>query len=127
MTNAGRVRAYDALRAALAPVLRARPLAPLIDQLRQAGVPCGAVRDIGQALADPQLLAREMVEVLPHAAIGPVKVLGIPTKLSDTPGAVRTAPPMLGEHTARVLREDLGVPEDTIRALAASGVIRIST
>ena len=123
-TNEGRVRAYDALRASLAPVLATLELSPLIDQLRQAGVPCGAVRDIGQALADPQLLARQMVEVLPHAAIGTVKVLGIPTKLSDTPGAVRTAPPMLGEHTARVLMGDLGLGEEQIRELAKKGVIR---
>ena len=123
-TNEGRVRAYDALRASRAPVLATRELSPLIDQLRQAGVPCGAVRDIGQALADPQLLARQMVEVLPHAAIGTVKVLGIPTKLSDTPGAVRTAPPMLGEHTARVLMGDLGLGEEQIRELAKKGVIR---
>ena len=123
-TNAGRVRAYDDLRASLAPVLATRPLAPLIDRLRQAGVPCGAVRDVGQALADPQLLARRMIEVLPHAAIGTVNVLGIPTKLSATPGAVRTAPPMLGEHTARVLREDLGLSEDQVQALTAKGLIR---
>lgn len=123
-TNAGRVRAYDELRASLAPVLAARQLAPLIDRLRQAGVPCGAVRDVGQALADPQLLARQMVEVLPHAAIGTVKVLGVPTKLSETPGAVRTAPPMLGEHTARVLREDLGLSKEQVQALTAKGVIR---
>jgi formyl-CoA transferase/CoA:oxalate CoA-transferase len=123
-TNEGRVRAYDALRAQLAPVLAARRLQPLIDELRRAGVPCGAVRDVGQALADPQLLAREMVGVLPHAAAGQVNVLGMPTKLSDTPGSIRTAPPMLGEHTAQVLRDDLGLSGDQIRELAARGVIR---
>jgi formyl-CoA transferase/CoA:oxalate CoA-transferase len=126
-TNAGRVRTYDELRASLAPVLAALQLAPLIDRLRKAGVPCGAVRDIGQALADPQLLARQMVEVLPHAAIGTVNVLGIPTKLSDTPGAVRTPPPMLGEHTARVLHGDLGLSEEQIRELVEKGVARVST
>jgi formyl-CoA transferase/CoA:oxalate CoA-transferase len=123
-TNAGRVRNYDALRARLAPLLAKRQLAPIIDELRQAGVPCGAVRDVGQALADPQLLAREMVAVLPHAALGSVKVLGIPTKLSETPGDVRTAPPMLGEHTARVLRDDLGLSEERIRELAMKGIVR---
>ena len=124
-TNAGRVQAYDELRTSLAAVFATLRLSPVIDRLRQAGVPCGAVRDIGEALADPQLLARQMVEVLPHAAIGTVKVLGIPTKLSETPGAIRTAPPMLGEHTARVLREDLGLSDDRIRVLDANGVIRL--
>jgi formyl-CoA transferase/CoA:oxalate CoA-transferase len=123
-TNAGRVREYDELRSSLAAVLGNLRLSPIIDRLRQAGVPCGAVRDIGEALADPQLLARQMVQVLPHAAIGTVKVLGIPTKLSETPGAVRTAPPMLGEHTARVLRDDLGMSDERIRELAAKSVTR---
>ena len=122
-TNEGRVLAYDELRASLAPVLAGRALGPLIDQLRAAGVPCGAVRDIGQALADPQLLARDMVQVLPHAALGAVKVLGIPTKLSDTPGTVRSAPPMLGEHTARVLERDLGLSDEQIQELAAKGIL----
>jgi crotonobetainyl-CoA:carnitine CoA-transferase CaiB-like acyl-CoA transferase len=62
--------------------------------------------------------------VLPHAAAGQVNVLGMPTKLSDTPGSIRTAPPMLGEHTAQVLRDDLGLSGDQIRELAARGVIR---
>jgi formyl-CoA transferase/CoA:oxalate CoA-transferase len=126
-TNAGRVRAYDELRDSLAPVLATLELSPLIDQLRQAGVPCGAVRDIAQALADPQLLAREMVQALPHPVIGTVKVLGLPTKLSETPGAVRTAAPMLGEHTARVLQEDLGLSEEEIRDLGRKGVVRVRT
>ena len=126
-TNEGRVRAYDELRASLAPVLATLELSPLIERLRQAGVPCGAVRDIGEALADPQLLARQMIEVLPHAAIGTVKVLGIPTKLSATPGAVRTAPPMLGEHTAAVLKADLGLSERQVDTLAAKRVVRVRT
>ncbi len=126
-TNEGRVRAYADLRAALAPVFARRPLAPLIALLREAGVPCGAVRNLGQALADPQILAREMVEVLPHASIGQVKMLGIATKLSETPGSVRTPPPMLGEHTERVLSEDLGLDAAAIRALAAKGVVKTRT
>jgi formyl-CoA transferase/CoA:oxalate CoA-transferase len=126
-TNAGRVRGYDELREALASIFTRRALAPLIAGLREAGVPCGAVRDLGQALADPQILAREMVEVLPHAAIGQVKMLGIATKLSETPGSVRTAPPMLGEHTERVLSQDLGLDVGAIGALAAKGVVKIRT
>ncbi len=123
-TNEGRVRAYNPLRAALASVFARRPLAPLVVELRDAGVPCGAVRSIGEALADPQILARAMVEVLPHSTIGDLKVLGIPTKLSDTPGQVRTPPPTLGEHTQAVLSKDLGMDDVTIRALAAKGIIR---
>jgi crotonobetainyl-CoA:carnitine CoA-transferase CaiB-like acyl-CoA transferase len=122
-TNDGRVRHSDALRPALDAVFASRSLVPLIAQLRDAGVPCGAVRDIAEALADPQILAREMVHVIPHATIGSVKMLGIPVKLSATPGSVRTPPPRLGEHTARVLREDLGMDGERIGSLVQKGIV----
>jgi CoA:oxalate CoA-transferase len=54
---------------------------------------------------DPQLAAREMIAELEHAAAGPLKLLGIPVKLSDTPGAVRRPAPLLGQHTEEILRE----------------------
>lgn len=64
-----------------------------------------------------------MVETLPHPALGSVSLLGQPIKLSDTPGGARTAPPLRGEHTARVLAGDLGVDAATIDRLCADGVI----
>jgi crotonobetainyl-CoA:carnitine CoA-transferase CaiB-like acyl-CoA transferase len=60
---------------------------------------------------------------LEHAAAGPLKLLGIPVKLSDTPGAVRTPPPRLGEHTDAVLRHDLGLDAGAIARLRATGVV----
>jgi crotonobetainyl-CoA:carnitine CoA-transferase CaiB-like acyl-CoA transferase len=69
------------------------------------------VRSIDDALADPQIAARAMVETLAHPTIGPLPVLGVPVKLSETPGSVRTPPPRLGEHTRAVLCGDLGVAE----------------
>jgi len=124
-TNAGRVRGYDALRAQLSAVIGTRALAPLVNEVRAAGIPCGAVRSVEEALADPQVLAREMIETVDHPTIGPLRVLGIPIKLSDTPGRVATAPPRLGEHTARVLGQDLGLDDEKIRALANAGVVRV--
>jgi crotonobetainyl-CoA:carnitine CoA-transferase CaiB-like acyl-CoA transferase len=57
-----------------------------------------------------------MIATVEHAAIGALRVLGVPIKLSDTPGAVRDAPPTLGQHTEAVLRNDLGmVPADIDR------------
>ena len=64
-----------------------------------------------------------MVEAVEHATAGTLKVLGVPIKLSDTPGGVRTAPPTLGQHTARVLHADLGVPDAEIDALRRAKVI----
>jgi crotonobetainyl-CoA:carnitine CoA-transferase CaiB-like acyl-CoA transferase len=64
-----------------------------------------------------------MVHTLQHAVAGPVKVLGIPVKMSDTPGSVRRPPPALGEHTEKILTTDLGVPASEIPALRAAGIV----
>jgi crotonobetainyl-CoA:carnitine CoA-transferase CaiB-like acyl-CoA transferase len=104
-TNPARVVHHRELRELLAPILRQQSRAHWSDVLTRAGVPCGAVRDVPDALSDPQLMARQMIEAVEHAAAGTIKVLGVPIKLSETPGSVRTAPPMLGQHTEQVLAE----------------------
>ncbi len=53
-----------------------------------------------------------------HATIGPLQALGVPVKLSDTPGGIDTPPPRLGQHTDAVLRQDLGLDADAIAAFA---------
>ena len=121
-TNPARVVNYPALRARVAVALRERTRAEWLAALTAAGVPCGAVRDVPEVMADPQVLARHMIEVVEHVAAGPLKVLGVPIKMSDTPGAVRTAPPALGQHTTAVLRE-LGYDADAIARLRAAGAI----
>ena len=101
-----------------------RPLDDWLAVLREAGVPRGGVRSVAEALHDPQILAREMVATIDHPALGPIRTLGVPVKLSDTPGAVRTPPPRLGEHTRQVLRDDLemddGADSDDLRGDVAS-------
>jgi crotonobetainyl-CoA:carnitine CoA-transferase CaiB-like acyl-CoA transferase len=121
-TNAQRVGHYAVLRPIVADVLRSWPLDTLVRTLREASVPCGAVRSVAEALADPQISARAMVETLTHPTIGALKVLGIPIKLSETPGQVRTPPPRLGEHTRRVLEQDLGLSPADVDRLLAGGV-----
>ncbi len=122
-TNPGRVGNYAALRVELAAALRRRPRGEWIEKLTAAGVPCGAVRDVREVLTDPHLEARRMVEAVEHVSAGRLNVLGIPIKLSDTPGRIRMAPPTLGQHTARVLHEDLGMAEAEIDALRRASVI----
>jgi crotonobetainyl-CoA:carnitine CoA-transferase CaiB-like acyl-CoA transferase len=119
-TNRGRVGNYDVLRPLLVRCLSARPRAIWVSSLKAAGVPCGAVREIAEVLQDEHLQARDMIASIEHAAAGVVRLLGIPIKLSDTPGAVRTAPPMLGQHTDAILRNDLGIGDDEIAALRQS-------
>jgi formyl-CoA transferase/CoA:oxalate CoA-transferase len=121
-SNPARVVHHKELRDQLVPILRAQPRARWIEALTRAGVPCGAVRDVPDALGDPQLLARHMIEAVEHVSAGPLKVLGVPIKLSDTPGNVRTAPPALGQHTAPVLTE-LGLSRDAIDELRRSKAI----
>ena len=115
-TNPSRVVHHRELRERLAPILRQHPRAYWNELLTRAGVPCGSVRDVPDALADPQLMARNMIEAVHHAAAGTIKVLGVPIKLSETPGSVRTAPPTLGQHTAQVLAE-IGMTLDEVDGL----------
>jgi crotonobetainyl-CoA:carnitine CoA-transferase CaiB-like acyl-CoA transferase len=122
-TNRQRVSGYDELRPIVASALAAKPRAYWIERLRAAGVPCGSVRDLGEVFGDPQLEARDMIARLEHAAAGAVELIGVPVKLSDTPGAVRTPPPTLGQHTDAVLRGDLGLSDGDIATLRRQGVI----
>jgi crotonobetainyl-CoA:carnitine CoA-transferase CaiB-like acyl-CoA transferase len=75
---------------------------------------------------DPQMAAREMAVTLPHSTIGSLTLLGVPVKLSATPGGIRTPPPRLGEQTAQALREDAGVDATTLEKLAAAGIVRMA-
>jgi crotonobetainyl-CoA:carnitine CoA-transferase CaiB-like acyl-CoA transferase len=122
LTNAGRVQHGEALQWLLAPVMRSRTRADWTARLVAAGVPAGPVRPVNEALADPQLAAREMLTQLTHAAAGDITVLGVPVKLSETPGGVRSAPPILGEHTDRVLAE-LGYDAAEIASLRHEHVV----
>jgi crotonobetainyl-CoA:carnitine CoA-transferase CaiB-like acyl-CoA transferase len=121
-TNPSRVEHRAALAARLNPVLRARPRADWIALLTESGVPCGDVREVADTLADAQLMARQMIESVEHVTIGQMKVLGVPIKLSDTPGSVRSAPPTLGQHTTAVLTE-LGLSASDIGALQRDKVV----
>jgi crotonobetainyl-CoA:carnitine CoA-transferase CaiB-like acyl-CoA transferase len=125
-TNADRMAHLDALSAELGKRFRTRPTRVWLGKLEQAGLPCGPVHDMLQALADPQTLAREMLVEVEHARLGGVKTLGLPVKFSGTPGKVRTGAPVYGQHTYEVLREhgftdqEISVLESTGAAIAAS-------
>jgi glutaryl-CoA transferase len=93
-----------------------------ITRLRAAGVPCGRVGTVAEALADPQALARAMVETIEHPAAGAFRALGVPFKLAGTPARVRRPPPTLGQHTEEVLRE-LGLEAGEVARLRDGGVI----
>jgi crotonobetainyl-CoA:carnitine CoA-transferase CaiB-like acyl-CoA transferase len=122
-TNRQRVLAYDDLRRLVASRLSAETRAYWIERLTAAGVPCGSVRNLEELFADPQIAARAMVAHLQHPAVGAIRVLGTPLKLSETAAEIRTAPPTLGQHTAEVLTAEAGVAAADLDALRAKGVI----
>jgi formyl-CoA transferase len=99
------------------------PVSVWLERLLAAGVPAGPVNDYASALDDPQTQAREMVVEADHPQAGRARMLGIPVKLSATPGAVRRPPPTLGEHTREVLAE-LGYSDAEVEELVAKNVAR---
>ena len=85
-------------------------------------MPCAPVNTLDHVLTNPQTQAREMIFDVPHPLIPDLKLLGLPIKLSDTPGSVRLPPPLKGQHTEEVLI-DLGFSTADITALRARQVI----
>ena len=89
--------------------------------LAGAGVPCGACLDTGEVMADPHLLAREMIVEVEHPVRGRYITVGNPIKLSASPTTIGPAP-LLGQHRSEILRE-LGLGDKDIDALARDGAI----
>jgi formyl-CoA transferase len=99
------------------------PRAAWLARLEQAGVPAGPINNYAEALADPHALARGMVVDLVHPGAGDIKALGVPVKLSATPGAVERAAPLIGQHTREILKE-LCYSESQQEALLRKGVVQ---
>ena len=102
-TNADRVAHNDALVALLSEKLRLQPSSHWLAALEKAGIPAGPVLHYDEVFTDPHILARDMVVKTEHPVTGTFHTMGVPVKLSDTPGSVRMPAPRLGEHTDAVL------------------------
>jgi crotonobetainyl-CoA:carnitine CoA-transferase CaiB-like acyl-CoA transferase len=85
--------------------------------LDREGIPCGLIKNVAEVCTDPQVLARDMVVQLNHPTAGPIRVNGVPIKLSTTPGEVKDPPPLLGQHTDTILADILGYTADQIAEL----------
>jgi crotonobetainyl-CoA:carnitine CoA-transferase CaiB-like acyl-CoA transferase len=124
-TNAQRVENYVALKAVLAPILRGRPVDAWVFALGEAGVPCGRVRTVAEALDGPQVAARGLLLELTHPTLGPGRYVGSPIGLSGAARGSLRPPPLLGEHTAEVLAERLGLDAQAVEALRRDGVVSV--
>jgi len=121
-TMAGRISNYAELRAILGTELRKLTRAEAFELLAKYELPVGPINTVAEVLEDPHVHAREMVKELTHPEYGPLRYLGIPVKLSDTPGELQSPPPRFGEHNRAVLAE-LGYDEHAIDQLAMTNVV----
>ena len=117
-----RVNHRDTLVPIIVALTAARTVQQWVDLLGAAGVPCGRIRNVAEVCTNPQLTERGKVVNRPHPTAGIVTMIGLPIELSDTPGRIQTAPPLLGEHTDDVLR-DAGYTDDEIHTFREDGAI----
>ncbi len=122
-TNPARVENRDELVAKIQEIIETRSAQEWLDEITAAGIPSGPINSVEQVFSHPQVLARNMVVETEHPTAGSIRMAGIPFELSRTPATVRSAPPLLGEHTAAVLAEVLGMSEDDISSLRERGVL----
>lgn len=119
--NGDRMTHRAELVAELETALAGGTTALWVDLLLAAGVPAGPVQDHAGTVADPQTRARDLVTTVDHPVEGTVPVLGVPVRLSATPGRIHRPAPLLGEHTGDVLHE-LGIARSQIDILRARGL-----
>jgi crotonobetainyl-CoA:carnitine CoA-transferase CaiB-like acyl-CoA transferase len=103
-SNQLRVKNRAVLEPMLEAMFRSRPAEYWIDLFARHGVPATVVRNLKEVVEDEQTSARNMTPVVEHAEAGPIRVLGVPVQLSDTPGRIAGAAPLLGADTEAVLK-----------------------
>jgi crotonobetainyl-CoA:carnitine CoA-transferase CaiB-like acyl-CoA transferase len=122
VTNAKRVENRDQLVPLLQEIFLTKTVKEWCELMDQAQVPAGPVYTVEEVFKDPHVIARDMLVEMEHPTAGTIQMSGIPVKLSATPGTIETPPPLLGEHTAEVLR-NLGYSDEQIRILVENGVV----
>jgi crotonobetainyl-CoA:carnitine CoA-transferase CaiB-like acyl-CoA transferase len=121
--NQDRVRNRAILVPVLEEVMKTRRKYDWLPALEAAKVPCGAINNLAEVFADPQVRERGMVHQWEHPLAGPLNLVGSPIKLSATPVRADRAPPLLGQHTEQVLAEVLGWGPERIAQLRAQEII----
>lgn len=125
ITNAGRNLGRKELEVQLAKSIASWKAADLLAAMKREGVPGGPINDIGQALADPHVLERDMLQTMYRDDGSPVRLLAYPAKFSATPASYRYAPPRFAQDTATLLRRCLALGDGQLQELASHGVIAL--
>jgi crotonobetainyl-CoA:carnitine CoA-transferase CaiB-like acyl-CoA transferase len=125
-TGPDRIRRRDELFAILGDAFIQQPWLHWQSRMRAAGVPCGQVRSVGEAIRSPEAKERGLVTRIPHDTVGWVPNVNLPIRYSRTPIVDPIAAPAVGQHTEDVLREVLGYDDDRLGRLAAAGTFGVS-
>ncbi|MFM9924548.1 CoA transferase [Variovorax sp. H27-G14] len=120
-TGRDRSARREELFALLGEAFAKQPWAHWQARMRAAGVPCGEVRTVGEAIRSPEARERQLVTRIPHPAVGWVPNMALPIRYARTPIADPVAAPTVGQHTHEVLREALGYGDERLAALAQAG------
>lgn len=123
LTNELRCQNYiPGLQSTIAEWVKHRSKKEIEEMFDKAGIPCGPVLDMKEAIEHPHIQAREMMVHVEHPTIGDMYIQGVPIKLSKTPGSVDTPAPLLGQHNEEVYGM-FGVSKEELAKLKEEGVI----
>jgi crotonobetainyl-CoA:carnitine CoA-transferase CaiB-like acyl-CoA transferase len=122
-TGTDRIRRRDELFAMLGEAFAQQRWLHWQSKMRAAGVPCGQVRTVGEAIRSPEAREREIMTRIPHPKVGWVPNVRLPIRYSRTPIVDPVAAPAVGQHTKEVLGDWLGYDEDRLAELARTGAL----
>ncbi len=122
-TNSARVQNREEIIALLADIFKTDSVAGWLGKLDEAEIPCGPINNFEQVFSMPQVAEREMLVKMEHPTIGDLPLVGSPLKMSATPVAYRLPPPLMGEHTEKVLTTLLGYSSEKVTELRKDGCV----
>lgn len=122
--NTQRVANREELDSSIEAITQTKTTQEWLEIYEGSGLPYSAVNDIQGTLNHKHVLARGMIKTVDHKFLGPIKLVNTPVKYSESKPSIRTAPPLLGQHTDEVLREVLGMSAGDIEALKAEGAVK---